>query len=237
MADRLTVLAEARPYVTQIIRDERGLSLSGYAPSEAALLAVSAQIGARAVDVQLASGTSEGRWRDAMNRAVESLSRLEFGTLRFEDNQLHLTATARFPDDAQAALAALRGTADRFALRTRYHDEALHDQGRPAAGVAQDAEARSAVRLRLTRHGDLPIKELPVDDLTFFLGDLQFFVFDLPFLLPLCRFNRGQLMLLFNQPLLGLFHQRLVISQLFFDRFQVLIFLHQHRRLLLVDLM
>lgn len=39
---------------------------------------------------------------------------------------------------SQAALAALRGTADRFALRTRYHDEALHDQGRPAAGVAQD---------------------------------------------------------------------------------------------------
>ena len=39
---------------------------------------------------------------------------------------------------SQAALAALRGTADRFALRTRYHNEALHDQGRPAAGVAQD---------------------------------------------------------------------------------------------------
>ncbi len=39
---------------------------------------------------------------------------------------------------SEAALAALRGTADRFALRTRYHDEALHDQGRPAAGVAQD---------------------------------------------------------------------------------------------------
>ena len=37
---------------------------------------------------------------------------------------------------SQAALAALRGTADRFALRTRYHDEALHDQGRPAAGRA-----------------------------------------------------------------------------------------------------
>ena len=48
VADRLTVLAEARPYVTQIIRDERGLRLSGYAPSEAALLAVSAQIGAGA---------------------------------------------------------------------------------------------------------------------------------------------------------------------------------------------
>ena len=39
---------------------------------------------------------------------------------------------------SKTALAALRGTADRFALRARYHDEALHDQARPAAGVAQD---------------------------------------------------------------------------------------------------
>ena len=107
LADRLTVLAEARPYVTQIIRDEQGLRVSGYAPSEAALAAVSAQISAGGVDVQFASGISETRWRDAMDRAIESLSHLQSGTLRFEDSQLHLTATARFPNDAQAVLAAL----------------------------------------------------------------------------------------------------------------------------------
>lgn len=39
-----------------------------------------------------------------------------------------------------------------------------------AAGVAQDPDARAALRLRLTRHGGLPIKELPLEDLTFFLG-------------------------------------------------------------------
>jgi len=107
LADRLTVLAEARPYVTQIIRDEQGLRVSGYAPSEAALAAVSAQISAGGVDVQFASGISETRWRDSMDRAIESLSHLQSGTLRFEDSQLHLTATVRFPDDAQAVLAAL----------------------------------------------------------------------------------------------------------------------------------
>ncbi|MDG0985574.1 MAG: hypothetical protein P8N80_08905, partial [Planktomarina sp.] len=64
LADRLTVLAEARPYVTKIIRDEQGLRVSGYAPSEAALAAVSAQISAGGVDVQFASGISETRWRD-----------------------------------------------------------------------------------------------------------------------------------------------------------------------------
>ena len=35
---------------------------------------------------------------------------------------------------SEAGLAALRGTADRFALRTRYHDEQSHAEARPAAG-------------------------------------------------------------------------------------------------------
>ena len=39
-----------------------------------------------------------------------------------------------------------------------------------AAGVAKDPKARAAVRLRLTRHAGLPINELPIDALTFFLG-------------------------------------------------------------------
>lgn len=42
--------------------------------------------------------------------------------------------------------------------------------GLVAAGVAKDSQARSAVRLRLQRHGGLPISEVPVDKLTFFLG-------------------------------------------------------------------
>ncbi len=39
-----------------------------------------------------------------------------------------------------------------------------------AAGVAHDPKARAAIRLRLKRHGDLPISEVPIDKLTFFLG-------------------------------------------------------------------
>lgn len=39
-----------------------------------------------------------------------------------------------------------------------------------AAGVARDSAARSAIRLRLKRHAGLPIAELPMDRLTFFLG-------------------------------------------------------------------
>lgn len=35
-------------------------------------------------------------------------------------------------------LASLRGTADRFALRTRYHDEGRHRRQRPSSGVGQE---------------------------------------------------------------------------------------------------
>jgi hypothetical protein len=42
-----------------------------------------------------------------MESAIKSLSHLQSATLRLEDSQLHLTATARLPDDAQAARAAL----------------------------------------------------------------------------------------------------------------------------------
>jgi cobaltochelatase CobT len=38
----------------------------------------------------------------------------------------------------EAQLASLRGTADRFALRTRFHDEAFHRGHRPHSGVAQE---------------------------------------------------------------------------------------------------
>ena len=42
------------------------------------------------------------------------------------------------PGLTEAQLAALRGTSDRFALRTRFHNESLHRKSRPQAGVAQD---------------------------------------------------------------------------------------------------
>ncbi len=42
------------------------------------------------------------------------------------------------PGLSAGQLAALRGTSDRFALRTRYHDEGQHRHRRPQAGVAQE---------------------------------------------------------------------------------------------------
>lgn len=39
---------------------------------------------------------------------------------------------------SEQALASLRGTADRFALRSRFHDETLHLRNRPSTGIAQE---------------------------------------------------------------------------------------------------
>ena len=149
VADRMSVLAEARPYVTQIIRDAQGLRVSGYAPSQAALAAVAAQIGAGAADLQLASGISQARWRGAMESAIKSLSHLHSATLRLEDSQLHLTATARLPDDAQAARAALPAEYD-----SQVEIEVL-DDGQPFALSVQLSQGQ------LTAMGKFPTGVLP----------------------------------------------------------------------------
>ncbi len=39
---------------------------------------------------------------------------------------------------SESELASLRGTADKFALNTRFHDDRVHRQHRPEAGIAQD---------------------------------------------------------------------------------------------------
>ena len=149
VADRMSVLAEARPYVTQIIRDAQGLRVSGYAPSQAALAAVAAQIGAGAADLQLASGISQARWREAMESAIKSLSHLQSARLRLEDSQLHLTATARLPDDAQAARAALPAGYD-----SQVEIEVL-DDGQPFALSVQLSQGQ------LTAMGKFPTGVLP----------------------------------------------------------------------------
>ena len=149
VADRMSVLAEARPYVTQIIRDVQGLRVSGYAPSQAALAAVAAQVGAGAADLQLASGISQARWREAMENAIESLSHLQSARLRLEDSQLHLIATVRLPDDAQAARAALPAGYD-----SQVEIEVL-DDGQPFALSVQLSQGQ------LTAMGKFPTGVLP----------------------------------------------------------------------------
>ena len=149
LVDRMALLAEVRPYVTHLIRDARGIRASGYAPSQAALAAVAAQIGAGGADLQLAAGISEAAWREAMDRAIKSLSHVQTGTLRLEDSQLQLTATARLPDDAQAARAAL-------ALDDYSHVEIeILDDGQPFALSVHLSQGQ------LTATGKFPAGVLP----------------------------------------------------------------------------
>ena len=51
-----------------------------------------------------------------------------------------LRARVPLPEAGLSAgqLAALRGATDRFALKSRFHDDALHAKGRPSAGLAQE---------------------------------------------------------------------------------------------------
>ena len=73
-------------------------------------------------------------------RAISGNDELEVSFGRGKPYMQGNQARIPLPDTGltEAQLAALRGTADRFALRTRFHDEAFHNGHRPYSGVAQE---------------------------------------------------------------------------------------------------
>tara|TARA_B100001964_G_scaffold156382_2_gene171795 strand:- start:1305 stop:3080 length:1776 start_codon:yes stop_codon:yes gene_type:complete len=73
-------------------------------------------------------------------RAISGNDELEVSFGRGKPYMQGNQARIPLPDTGltEAQLAALRGTADRFALRTRFHDEAFHNGRRPYSGVAQE---------------------------------------------------------------------------------------------------
>ncbi len=76
----------------------------------------------------------------ATMRAISGNDELEVSFGRGKPYMQGNQARIPLPDTGltEAQLAALRGTADRFALRTRFHDEAFHNGRRPYSGVAQE---------------------------------------------------------------------------------------------------
>ncbi len=83
----------------------------------------------------------------------------------------HTTLRSRIAEGANTA--CIYRTAADVTMWPVMITEAEYIDGRGelvAAGVAGEAEARAGIRLRLKRHGDEPIAELPIDQLTLFLG-------------------------------------------------------------------
>ena len=82
-------------------------------------------------------------FKQAVTSTMRAISGNEELTVSFGRGKPYLQgnrARMPLPDDGLTSeqLAALRGAADRFALKTRFHDEHLHHKGRPSMGVAQE---------------------------------------------------------------------------------------------------
>lgn len=82
-------------------------------------------------------------FKQAVTSTMRALSGNDELTVSFGQGKPYMQGNrARVPPPAPgltvAQLAALRGTSDRFALRTRFHSESLHRKSRPQAGIAQE---------------------------------------------------------------------------------------------------
>jgi len=82
-------------------------------------------------------------FKQAVTSTMRAISGNEELTVSFGRGKPYLQGNrARVPLPevglSEEELGALRGTADQFALRTRFHDPAMHSRSRPHAGTAQE---------------------------------------------------------------------------------------------------
>jgi cobaltochelatase CobT len=89
------------------------------------------------------NGDSREVFKQAVTSTMRAISGNEELSVSFGRGKPYLQGNrARLPLPEhglnESDLAALRGTADGFALRTRFHDDAYHRKNRPQAGVAQE---------------------------------------------------------------------------------------------------
>jgi cobaltochelatase CobT len=82
-------------------------------------------------------------FKQAVTSTMRAISGNEELQVSFGKGKPYLQGSrARVPSPEEGLtpgeLAALRGTADQFALRTRFHDEGLHRTSRPVTGIAQE---------------------------------------------------------------------------------------------------
>jgi len=83
------------------------------------------------------------RFKQAVTSTMRAISGSEELSVSFGRGKPYMQgnrARIPLPDSGLSVteLAALRGTADRFALQIRFHDDASHRKSRPPSGIAQD---------------------------------------------------------------------------------------------------
>ena len=91
----------------------------------------------------MAQDDSREEFKQAVTSTMRAISGNEELNVSFGRGKPYMQGNrARIPlpesSLSESELASLRGTADKFALNTRFHDDRVHRQHRPEAGIAQD---------------------------------------------------------------------------------------------------
>lgn len=125
--DKIKVLELAAPYTFSAVKTDKGITVSGHVPTEAARGGIAVVLNHDASALKLASGAPAG-WTIVAQDGLSALAKLNKGTLTMSDKSLTLTGEATTPGDGEAALGELKDVPPGYMVKTSLE---YLDDGKP----------------------------------------------------------------------------------------------------------
>jgi len=115
--DKMEILPVASPYVFSAQKTAKGISASGYVPTDDARRRLSTELEGSAPDLKLASGAPDG-WSSVAVDGLAALAALEEGKLVMSDKTVTLSGIAKTTTEGEKALAALDDLPEAYTLKS-----------------------------------------------------------------------------------------------------------------------
>lgn len=158
--DKIKVLESVAPYTFSAVKSDKGITVSGHVPTEAARAGIAVVLDHDASSLKLASG-APGGWTMVAQDGLSALIKLNKGTLTMKDKSLTLEGEATTPTAGEAALAELKDVPPGYMVDTSL---SYLDDGKPVEYVLVYSAADGA-----SASGKLPAG-LTTDEIASALG-------------------------------------------------------------------
>ncbi|MEP5761220.1 MAG: OmpA family protein [Litoreibacter sp.] len=148
--DELRVLDTASPFALNAAKSAEGYTYTGVVPTEADRTVLASRIGDAADGLTLMAGSPDGSWTGVVGQGLDSLDKLEDGTLVVSDRDVAISGTALVPDQDAAVRAALGELPEGY---TTTFDIDVLDDGTPlrlAVTLDEDRAATSSGKIPST---------------------------------------------------------------------------------------
>lgn len=151
--DKMKVLESVAPYTFSAVKADKGVTVSGHVPTEAARAGIAVILDHDASSLKLASG-APGGWTMVAQDGLSALAKLNKGKLTMSDKSLTLSGEATTPTAGEAALAELKDVPPGYMVDTSL---TYLDDGKPAAfelvySASDGASASGKLPAGLTTH-------------------------------------------------------------------------------------